>query len=154
MNFHQTSGLTLKKRTEKATKMTSLMKYDLVFKGNWIDYVVSLLLFVGLRRKRFRAFSMFWPGEKWDETNEGGNGEFFFLPFPPRPPSFLSRFTFHVARSKAKQSKAKAKQKAKQPYLTSITRNSNSTDKPEVDGALILLPPLHQCSFLQVFKAT
>ena len=29
--------------------------------------------------------------------------------------------------------------KVKQPYLTSITRNSNSTDKPEVDGALILL---------------
>ena len=27
------------------------------------------------------------------------------------------------------------------------TRNSNSTDKPEVDGALILLPPLHQCPF-------
>ena len=27
-----------------------------------------------------------------------------------------------------------------------ITRNSNSTDKPEVDGALILLPPLNQCS--------
>ena len=30
----------------------------------------------------------------------------------------------------------------KQPYLTSITRNSNPTDKPEVDGALILLPRL------------
>ena len=42
----------------------------------------------------------------------------------------------------------------KQSYLTSITRNSNSTDKPEVDGALILLPPLHQCSVLRVFKAT
>ena len=47
-----------------------------------------------------------------------------------------------------------SKLKVKQPYLTSITRNSNSTDKPEVDGALILLPPLHQCSFLRVFKAT
>ena len=35
---------------------------------------------------------------------------------------------------------------SKQPYLTSITRNSNPTDKPEVDGALILLPPRHQCS--------
>ena len=32
------------------------------------------------------------------------------------------------------------KAKVKQPYLTSITRNSNSTNKPEVDGALILLP--------------
>ena len=28
--------------------------------------------------------------------------------------------------------------------LTLITRNSNSTDKPEVDSVLILLPPLHQ----------
>ena len=46
------------------------------------------------------------------------------------------------------------KVKVKQPYLTSITRNSNSTDKPEVDGALILLPSLHQCSVLRVFKAT
>ena len=46
------------------------------------------------------------------------------------------------------------KVKVKQPYLTSITRNSNSTDKPEVDGALILLPPRHQCSVLRVFKAT
>ena len=46
------------------------------------------------------------------------------------------------------------KKKAKQPYLTSITRNSNSTDKLEVDGALILLPPPHQCSVLRVFKAT
>ena len=152
MNFHQTSGLTLKKRTEKATKMTSLMKYDLVFKGNWIDYVVSLLLFVGLRRKRFRAFSMFWPGEKWDETNEGGNGEFFF--FRSHPVLLLFCLASLFTWLEAKQSKAKAKQKAKQPYLTSITRNSNSTDKPEVDGALILLPPLHQCSFLQVFKAT
>ena len=150
MNFHQTSGLTLKKRTEKATKMTSLMKYDLVFKGNWIDYVVSLLLFVGLRRKRFRAFSMFWPGEKWDETSEGGNGEFFF--FRSHPVLLLFCLSSLFTWPEAKQSKAK--QKAKQPYLTSITRNSNSTDKPEVDGALILLPPLHQCSFLQVFKAT
>ena len=43
------------------------------------------------------------------------------------------------------------------PYLTSITRNSNSTDKPEVDGALILLPSLHQCSdlrYLKLIKAT
>ena len=39
-------------------------------------------------------------------------------------------------------------------YLTSITRNSNLTDKPEVDGALILLPPRHQCTVLRVFKAT
>ena len=46
------------------------------------------------------------------------------------------------------------KSKVKQPYLTSITRDSNSTDKPEVDGALILLPPRHQCSVLRVFKAT
>ena len=46
------------------------------------------------------------------------------------------------------------KSKVKQPYLTSITRKSNSTDKPEVDGALILLPPRHQCSVLRVFKAT
>ena len=29
--------------------------------------------------------------------------------------------------------------KEKRPYLTSITRNSNSTDKPEVDVALILI---------------
>ena len=36
----------------------------------------------------------------------------------------------------------------------SITRDSNSTDKPEVDGALKILPPLHQCSVLRVFKAT
>ena len=34
----------------------------------------------------------------------------------------------------------------------SITRNSNSTDKPEVDGALISLTPLHQCSVLLVFR--
>ena len=46
------------------------------------------------------------------------------------------------------------KKKVKQPYLKSITRNSNSTDKLDVDGALNLLPPLHQCSVLRVFKAT
>ena len=112
MNFHQTSGLTLKKRTEKATKMTSLMKYDLVFKGNWIDYVVSLLLFVGLRRKRFRAFSMFWPGEKWDETNEGGNGEFFF--FRSHPVLLLFCLSSLFTWPEAKQSKAKQKQSKKQ----------------------------------------
>ena len=38
--------------------------------------------------------------------------------------------------------------------LTSITRNSNLTDKHEVDGALILLPTLHYCSVLRVFKGT
>ena len=42
--------------------------------------------------------------------------------------------------------------KAKQLYLTSITRNSNSTDKHNVDGALILLPLLHQCSVLRLLK--
>ena len=35
----------------------------------------------------------------------------------------------------------------------SITRDSNSTNKLEVDGALILLPSLHPCSVLRVFKA-
>ena len=35
------------------------------------------------------------------------------------------------------------KSKEKQPYLASVTRNSNSTEKPKVDGALILLPPLY-----------
>ena len=49
---------------------------------------------------------------------------------------------------------SKVKVKVKQPYLTSITRNSNSTDKPDVDVTLILLPPRHQCSVLRVFKAT
>ena len=39
-------------------------------------------------------------------------------------------------------------------YLTSITRNSNLTDKPEIDGTLILLPTLHECSVLRVFKGT
>ena len=42
----------------------------------------------------------------------------------------------------------------KQPYFTSRTRNSNSTDKLEVDGALILPPSLYQCSVLRVFKAS
>ena len=46
------------------------------------------------------------------------------------------------------------KVKVKQPYFTSITRDSNSTDKLEVDGALILPPSLHQCSVLRVFKAS
>ena len=46
------------------------------------------------------------------------------------------------------------KVKVKQPYFTSITRDSNSTDKLKVDGALILLPSLHQCSVLRVFKAS
>ena len=50
--------------------------------------------------------------------------------------------------------RVKSKVKVKQPYLMSITRNSNSTDKPEVDGALILLPSRHPCSVLWVFKAT
>ena len=45
---------------------------------------------------------------------------------------------------------SKVKVKVKQPYLTSITRNSN---KPDVDVALILLPHRHQCSVLRVFKA-
>ena len=49
--------------------------------------------------------------------------------------------------------------KVKKPYLTSITCNSISTDKAEVDGGLISpthLPPspLHQCSILWVFEAT
>ena len=35
-----------------------------------------------------------------------------------------------------------------------MARISNSTEKPEVDGALILLPTLHQNSVLRVFKAT
>ena len=47
-----------------------------------------------------------------------------------------------------------SRSKTKQLYLTSITRNSKSADKREVDGALILLPLLHQCSALRVFKAT
>ena len=46
------------------------------------------------------------------------------------------------------------KKKVKQPYFTSITRDSNSTDKLEVDGTLILPPSLHQCSVLRVFKAS
>lgn len=45
--------------------------------------------------------------------------------------------------------------KVKQPYLTSITCNSISTDKAEVDGGFISpSPPLHQCSILWVFEAT
>ena len=35
-----------------------------------------------------------------------------------------------------------------------IIRNSLITDKPEVNGVLILLPPLHESSVLRVFKAT
>jgi len=31
--------------------------------------------------------------------------------------------------------KAWTQSKVKQPYLTSVTRNSNSTDKPEANGA-------------------
>ena len=34
----------------------------------------------------------------------------------------------------------------KQPYFTSITGNSTSTDKLEADGALILRPSVYQCS--------
>ena len=33
--------------------------------------------------------------------------------------------------------------KVKQPYLTSMTCNSNSTDKAEVDGGLICLHSKH-----------
>ena len=43
--------------------------------------------------------------------------------------------------------------KVKQPHFTSITRASNSTDKLEVDGVLILTPSPHQCSVLRVFKS-
>ena len=35
-----------------------------------------------------------------------------------------------------------------------MTCNINSTEKPEIDAALILFPLLHQCSVLRVFKAT
>ena len=59
-----------------------------------------------------------------------------------------------VERNQYVTSLVKVEVKVKQPYLTLITRNNNSTDKPEVDGALILLPPRHQCSVLRVFKAT
>ena len=44
--------------------------------------------------------------------------------------------------------------KVKQPHFTSITRDSNSTDKLEVDGALILTPSSHQCSVLRAFKSS
>ena len=61
-----------------------------------------------------------------------------------------------VKSSQVKSSQVKSSQvkSSQEPYLTSITRNSNSTDKPEVDGALILLPPLHQWSVFRVFKTT
>ena len=43
--------------------------------------------------------------------------------------------------------------KIKKQHLTSITHDSNSTDKLEDDGALILTPSLQQCSVLRVYKA-
>ena len=36
----------------------------------------------------------------------------------------------------------KGKKKVKQPYFASITRDSNSTDKLEVDGVRSFYPPL------------
>ena len=37
---------------------------------------------------------------------------------------------------------------------SSLKVPSNSTDKLEVDGALLLPPSLNQCSFLRVFKGS
>ena len=53
----------------------------------------------------------------------------------------LERFKMNqgMKRRGLSKKKKKSKAKVKQLYLTSITRNSNPTDKPEVDGALILL---------------
>ena len=50
--------------------------------------------------------------------------------------NFLTVASF-VLISKIGNPRRGKKSKAKQPYLTSITRNSKTTDKPEVDGALI-----------------
>ena len=47
----------------------------------------------------------------------------------------------------------KGKEKVKSPYFTLVAQNSHLTDKPEADGTPPHLP-LHQCSVLQVFKAT
>ena len=44
------------------------------------------------------------------------------------------------------------KSKVKQPYLMSITCNSNSTDKPEVNSALILLPLYISAPFYRYLK--
>ena len=43
--------------------------------------------------------------------------------------------------------------KIKQQHFSSITHDSNSTDKLEDDGALILPPSLQQYSVLRVYKA-
>ena len=49
---------------------------------------------------------------------------------------------------------SKVKVKLKSPDFTSVTQNSQLTNKPEAYGVLILLPSLYQCSVLRVFKAT
>ena len=46
-------------------------------------------------------------------------------------------------------SRATRIKKVKQPYFTSLSRDSNSTCKFEVDGELIFPPSLHQCSDLR-----
>lgn len=43
---------------------------------------------------------------------------------------------------KNKKKKQQNRPKVKQPDIKSITRDSDSADKPEGDVALILLPPL------------
>ena len=50
--------------------------------------------------------------------------------------------------------KKRVKIKVKRSYFTLVTQNSHVTNKPEADSALILPPSHHQCSVLQVFKAT
>ena len=44
-------------------------------------------------------------------------------------------------------------QKIKQQHFSSITYDSNSTDKLEDDGVLVLTPSLQQCSGIRVYKA-
>ena len=61
--------------------------------------------------------------------------------------------SFTLARKVEKYNNV-AEKKVKEPYFTLITRDSNSTDKLEVDGALILPLSLHQSPVLRVFKAS
>ena len=118
----------------------------------------------------------------WKETDEVGNSlEYFltsreakkqFLHFsvakPPQmqllpPCRFFSTFSQENNPNYRDQNiflssnlPLRLKVKVRQPHFSSITCDSNSTDKREVDGALISLPSLslYQCSDLRVLKVS
>ena len=55
---------------------------------------------------------------------------------------------------RCKAFKTQSKSKVKQPYLASITRNSNSTDKPEVDGQSIYCTSQTRSLIIRVWRGS